>query len=280
MAEGWVSIHRKLLDNRIWEKDVFSRGQAWIDIILLANYEDKKVMFDGSLILVERGSKITSIRKLSERWKRSRGKVKRFLDLLQADGMIEYKTDHQKTTYKICNYNTYQNEDVSKRATDGPVTGHRRATDGPVTDTNNKENKVNNLNNVNKTSSMYHPIMEAWNGIGGNVSQIQTIRPNTTRYKLLNARINDYGQEAILQAIENIKYSPFLQGSNNKGRTISFDRFIKPDNFPKVLEGNYIDKNYQEFKKNFDIKKHVSPRENRSAISDREWEEMLRALDD
>lgn len=277
MAEGWVSIHRKILDNRIWEEDVFSRGQAWIDLILMANHEDKKIMFSGSLILVERGSKITSLRKLSQRWNRSTTKTKKFLDVLQSDGMLIYKSDSKKTVYTICNYNIYQNEDLDKRNTEVTPKKHRSNTEVTLKKTNNNDN---NLNNDNKTSGMYHSIMGAWNSVGDNISQIQKIRPNTTRYKLLNARIKDYGEDKILQAIENIKYSPFLQGNNNKGWTISFDWFIKPDNFPKVLEGNYIDKNYRGSKKNFEIKKHISPRENRSAISDREREEMLRALDD
>jgi len=33
-----------------------------------------------------------------------------------------------------------------------------------------------------------------------------------------------------------------LKGQNNKGWTITFDWFIKPNNFIKVLEGNYKDK--------------------------------------
>ena len=57
-------------------------------------------------------------RKLSERWGWSRGKTKKFLNLLKDENMIEFKTDHQKTTYKIVNYNVYQNEDLDKRATE------------------------------------------------------------------------------------------------------------------------------------------------------------------
>lgn len=138
MAYGWISIHRKIQDNIIWNDKPFNRGAAWIDLIMLANHENKKIIFNGSMVEIKRGEKITSLRKLSERWGWSRGKTKKFLNLLKDENMIEFKTDHQKTTYKIVNYNVYQNEDLDKRATEKPLN-----------DTNNNVNNVNNVNNNN-----------------------------------------------------------------------------------------------------------------------------------
>lgn len=56
---------------------------------------------------------------------------------------------------------------------------------------------------------------------------------------MLTARIKEYGIENVLTAIENVKQSDFLQGRIGKGWTITFDWFVRPNNFPKVLEGNY-----------------------------------------
>ena len=38
MAYGWISIHRKIQDNLIWNDKPFNRGAAWIDLLLLANH--------------------------------------------------------------------------------------------------------------------------------------------------------------------------------------------------------------------------------------------------
>lgn len=149
MAYGWISIHRKIQDNIIWNDKPFSRGQAWIDLIMLANHENKKIIFNGSMVEIKRGEKITSLRKLSERWGWSRGKTKKFLNLLKDENMIEFKTDHQKTTYKIVNYNVYQNEDLDKRATEKPLNDQQKATEKPLNDTNNNVNNLNNVNNNN-----------------------------------------------------------------------------------------------------------------------------------
>lgn len=146
MAYGWISIHRKIQQSDIWlDKEPFDKRSAWIDLIMMANHEDRQVLFDGKFIEVKRGEKITSLRMLSEKWKWSRNKVKRFLKLLESGSMIELKIDHQKTTYKIVNYNVYQNGDLSER----PQKDHKKTTDGPQTDTNNNVNNVNNVNNNN-----------------------------------------------------------------------------------------------------------------------------------
>lgn len=149
MAYGWISIHRKIQDNIIWNDKPFNRGAAWIDLIMLANHENTKIIFNGSMVEIKRGEKITSLRKLSERWGWSRGKTKKFLNLLKDENMIEFKTDHQKTTYKIVNYNVYQNEDLDKRATEKPLNDQQKATEKPLNDTNNNVNNVNNVNNNN-----------------------------------------------------------------------------------------------------------------------------------
>lgn len=150
MTYGWISIHRKIQQSDIWlDKEPFDKRSAWIDLIMMANHEDRQVLFDGKFIEVKRGEKITSLRMLSEKWKWSRNKVKRFLKLLESGSMIELKIDHQKTTYKIVNYNVYQNDDLSKRTTERPQKDHERTTNGPQTDTNNNVNNFNNVNNNN-----------------------------------------------------------------------------------------------------------------------------------
>lgn len=87
-------------------------------------------------------------------------------------------------------------------------------------------------------------IQAAWNSL--ELTQISKILPDTTRGKMLRKRVTDYGVDAVLQAIENVRNSSYLVGNNDKGWTITFDWFIKPNNFPKVLDGNYNDNDAHE----------------------------------
>ena len=79
-------------------------------------------------------------------------------------------------------------------------------------------------------------VVEAWNAIG--LQQIVKMGPESKRGQMLQKRIKDYGVEQIVAAIESIPESDFLMGKK-KDFKATFDWFIKPNNFPKVLEGNY-----------------------------------------
>lgn len=108
MVQGWIRLHRKLMDNKLWTEEKFSKGQAWVDMLLMANHKDTKILFDGRWREVKRGSIITSIVKLADRWKWNRKTVTAFLDLLESDGMIERESTHKSTQLIILNYEKYQ----------------------------------------------------------------------------------------------------------------------------------------------------------------------------
>lgn len=82
-------------------------------------------------------------------------------------------------------------------------------------------------------------VREAWNSLG--LSQVTTVTADTNRGKQLAARLKQYGLEKVLAAIEQIRQSSFLQGQSTTGWIVTFDWFVKPNNFLKVLEGNYND---------------------------------------
>ena len=147
MAYGWISIHRKIQQSDIWlDKEPFDKRSAWIDLIMMANHEDKQILFNGKFIEVKRGEKITSLKQLSDRWRWSRSKVKRFLNLLESGSMIELKTKQRYTSYKVVNYNVYQSEDISKR--NEVETNLKQSRDEGETKANTNNN-INNYNNVN-----------------------------------------------------------------------------------------------------------------------------------
>lgn len=111
---GWQKIYRDIQEHWLWEDKPFSRGQAWIDLILIVNHEDNKTLIDGELKDVKRGSKITSIRKLAEQWGWSTTKVKKFLEQLEKDKMIAYKSDSKKTLVSIEKYSIYQSKESTE----------------------------------------------------------------------------------------------------------------------------------------------------------------------
>lgn len=83
-------------------------------------------------------------------------------------------------------------------------------------------------------------VIEEWNKLQEvGINPIRDIKPSSKRYQLLKGRIREYGIDEVLNAINNVRNSDFLRGENNRGWMITFDWFVKPNNFTKVLEGNY-----------------------------------------
>ena len=105
---GWIKLNRNIQDSFIWSFEHPQFGLAWVDMLMLANYKDKQILFNGKLQTIKRGSFITSAVKLAERWHMDRRTVKRFLDVLKSDGMITYECTRQCTTIFIVNYSKYQ----------------------------------------------------------------------------------------------------------------------------------------------------------------------------
>lgn len=123
MNTGWIKLHRRIAECQYWLEDPFTRGQAWVDMLLKANHQPGFVRVQGMRIDISRGELGISEVSLSERWKWSRGKVRRFLDELQHDGMIFKKThekqDRRKSIITIVNYDKYQNLNTANDTGDG-----------------------------------------------------------------------------------------------------------------------------------------------------------------
>jgi hypothetical protein len=122
MKEGYVKIHRKIADNEIWTKEPFTDGQAWVDLIMLANHKDGYFKVRGNRVVIQRGQLGWSVLSLSRRWMWSRGKAQRFLDHLETVQQIEQQKSRLTTIISIVNYDEYQVSDTTERATDGQQT--------------------------------------------------------------------------------------------------------------------------------------------------------------
>ncbi len=115
MRPGWVPVSRELQDHWMWEDKPFAHGQAWIDLIMLANYEDTKMPYKGEIIICERGTVNLSISCLANRWGWSRDKTRRFLKLLESDGMVTVNATTHRTTITLENYSIYNDVPATKR---------------------------------------------------------------------------------------------------------------------------------------------------------------------
>lgn len=115
---GFFKVDRQIFDHWLWEDKPFSKGQAWIDLIGLANYEDGKATYQGEVIECERGTVYRSFTYLAARWGWSRKKVKSFIGTLESDGMVTTKVTTHRTTITLVNYGKFQDWGTTKGTTE------------------------------------------------------------------------------------------------------------------------------------------------------------------
>lgn len=147
---GFIPLYRSIQEHWLWNnEEPFSMGQAWIDLLLSVNHEDKKINVGRSVITIKAGQIWTSYVKLARNWHWSRPRVYRYISMLKSDGMIVVDGTPNGTLLTIVNYGNFayprNANDTTGVTTDvtTPVTSD--VTTG-VTQTIN----INNINNVDK----------------------------------------------------------------------------------------------------------------------------------
>ena len=108
MSQGWIKTHRELLNSDLWLSEKFTRGQAWLEWIGLANHKTGFIIVRGNKIPIQRGQVGWSEVRLSERWGWSRNKVRRFLYELKTEQQIEQQKNYLSSVITITDYEIHQ----------------------------------------------------------------------------------------------------------------------------------------------------------------------------
>lgn len=107
MQGGWIKINREIVNHWLWTDS--ERLKWWLDLLFLANWDDKKVLHDSHLFTLKRGQIIASVAFLCERWGKSKMTVLKFLQMLEGEEMIKREILYRQTPIiTICNYEKYQ----------------------------------------------------------------------------------------------------------------------------------------------------------------------------
>jgi len=192
MHRGWIKLYRKISDNSLWLSEKFTRGQAWIDMVLLANHTDGFIRVRGHKIDLKRGQLGWSEVKLSERWQWSRGKTKRFINELESERQIVQQKSNITSMITIVNYDQYQSDstpdDTASVTADGQQTDSKQ-------DTNKNDKKDKN---DKKEKKIPPPIKEDIGEFGQALSDFRDMR------KSIKKPLTERAEEMIITKLEKL----------------------------------------------------------------------------
>ena len=112
---GYVKNYRSCLNNPVFNEKPFDRWHAFQYCILAANYKSSDVICGNTVLRVERGQFLTSIKSLAETFGWTDKKVRCWLTLLEKMNMLSAKGHAKGTTVTVVNYKIYQSEGQAER---------------------------------------------------------------------------------------------------------------------------------------------------------------------
>lgn len=148
---GYFAVHRGVFDHPIFKAEPYTEVQAWVWLLGAAAWQAGRVRVGKGVFDLERGQLAAANRFLAAKWQWSESKVRRFLQRLETDAMIESKPTRDATLITICNYDEYQPD----RSAD------RRETDAQPTHKRRKEEELNNSKNDDDEDDARAPLVSA-----------------------------------------------------------------------------------------------------------------------
>jgi hypothetical protein len=108
-VSGWIKLHRGIFDH--WIASDPDYLCVWLRMLTDANFEDKKHLFNGSLIEIKRGQIIFGLEAWSTKTGVTIAKLRRLIDMLEKDKMINRQKTNKFSLISILNYTRYQDDD-------------------------------------------------------------------------------------------------------------------------------------------------------------------------
>ena len=151
---GFVKIHRKMLDNPVVCKDN-DYFRVWLYLLLDASHKGYSAIFNGKKIELKAGQLITGRKSIAEKCNISESKAQRILKSFEIEQQIEQQTGNKNRLITVLNWDKYQN---SEQQIEQQVNIKRTSNEQQVNTNKNVKNdkKVKNVNN-NKAAPLVNP---------------------------------------------------------------------------------------------------------------------------
>jgi hypothetical protein len=147
MSDGWIKIHRELLDKPIWILSTPEQKTILITLLLMANHTVNKWEFKGTPFTCMPGQFITSLDSIVK--KSGNGisvmKVRTALERFEKYEFLTNSSTNKNRLITICNWDSYQTKnEPSNKQSNKQVTSTQQADNKQVTTNKNVKNDLKN----------------------------------------------------------------------------------------------------------------------------------------
>ena len=262
---GYITLPLAVLDGWVGQNAQYLKW--WTQLRREASWTGKTVWHNRQQVYLQARQVIVTVNSLVKQWQVSKPTVIHFLQRLESEKLIERQTDSRKTIITITPLGWADSEvkqevapvvkvdhDVDRQSYRQPLppiinnkekniiaSGGARTREEEVANRCEME-EVRCLKDNDKDS--FDEIVAYFNEqmAGKTIPQVAIITPER-KYAFERLMVQTgVNKDNVKQAIKNAAESDFLNGKGQKGWVASFDWMMVPQNFQKVLENNYRNK--------------------------------------
>jgi len=120
---GWIKLQRQILDHWIAQDNEYLA--VWVRMLAEANFDSRKTVIGGVLVEVKRGQLVFGLESYSAKTGVSIRRLRKLLELLESDRMIDRQRNNKFSLITIANYEKHQDEgrqEAGKRQAQGNQT--------------------------------------------------------------------------------------------------------------------------------------------------------------
>jgi Mn-dependent DtxR family transcriptional regulator len=255
---GYITLPLAVLDGWVGQNAQYLKW--WTQLRREASWTDKMVWYNHQQVYLQARQVIVTVNSLVKRWNVSKPTVINFLQRLESEKLIERQTDSRKTIITITPLG-WADSEVKSEVTSVVKVDHdvdRQTYPQPLPPNNiNKEKNIiasggartreeEVANHIEKDlfENDFDEVIAYFNEqmSGKTIPQVAIITPER-KYAFERLMVQTgVNKDNVKQAIKNAAESDFLNGKGQKGWVASFDWMMVPQNFQKVLENNYRNK--------------------------------------
>lgn len=111
MKNGWIKLHRKILDKGYYKKSHYIH--LWIHLLLKANHKKQEFMWNKEIIIIKEGQLLTGRKQLSQETGINEGTIENILKMLESEHQILQQKTTKFRVISIVNWYSYQIIDSS-----------------------------------------------------------------------------------------------------------------------------------------------------------------------
>jgi len=195
MEQGWIKLHRKLLDNPVCKKPTYA--WLWVYLLLKANHKPSKFMWNGEVIIIKDGQLLIGRKKLSIETGIPESTIEDILKMLEKQQQIRQQKTTKFRVITILNWHTHQKDDIKSN---NKATTKQQQSD-TYKNEKNEENEEKELAtpSVAEAKINLSPLIEKFKPLN---PSYERLFPNKTERAALERMLAKFGYEELAKMID------------------------------------------------------------------------------